>query len=121
MAIFGESWTMIATTVVDEIRRLLRQGRLSQRKIASRIGVSRGTVNAIALGKFVGADYLLHVLAEKTTATIRLVEVASGQVKLEGQVALRNDLSLSAAAIREKILTALRPESQAGGTARRST
>jgi len=42
---------MIATTVVDEIRRLLRQGGLSQRKIASRIGVSRGTVNAIALGK----------------------------------------------------------------------
>jgi hypothetical protein len=42
---------MIATTVVDEIRRLLQQGRLSQRNIASRIGVSRGTVNAIALGK----------------------------------------------------------------------
>ena len=51
MAIFGEFQTMIATTVVDEIRRLLGQGRLSQRKIASRIGVSRGTVNAIALGK----------------------------------------------------------------------
>jgi transcriptional regulator with XRE-family HTH domain len=42
---------MIATTVVDEIRRLLRQGGLSQRKIASQIGVSRGTVNAIALEK----------------------------------------------------------------------
>lgn len=42
---------MIATTVVGEIRRLLREGRLSQRKIASQIGVSRGTVNAIALGK----------------------------------------------------------------------
>ncbi len=42
---------MITATVVDEIRRLLREGRLSQRKIASRIGVSRGTVNAIALGK----------------------------------------------------------------------
>jgi hypothetical protein len=41
---------MIATTVVDEIRRLLRESGLSQRKIASRIGVSRGTVNAIALG-----------------------------------------------------------------------
>ena len=50
-AIFGESWTMITTTVVDEIRRMLREGRLSQRKIASRIGVSRGTVNAIALGR----------------------------------------------------------------------
>jgi len=42
---------MIATTVVDEIRRLLGEDRLSQRKIASRVGVSRGTVNAIALGK----------------------------------------------------------------------
>jgi hypothetical protein len=42
---------MIATTVVDEIRRLLLQGGLSQRKIASQLGVSRGTVNAIALGK----------------------------------------------------------------------
>ena len=51
MAIFGEILTMIATTVIDEIRRLLRKGALSQRKIASQIGVSRGTVNAIALGK----------------------------------------------------------------------
>lgn len=42
---------MITATVVDEIRRLLREGRLSQRKIAARIGVSRGTVNAISLGK----------------------------------------------------------------------
>jgi hypothetical protein len=42
---------MIATTVVDEIRRLLRRGDLSQRKIAERLGVSRGTVNAIALGR----------------------------------------------------------------------
>ncbi len=42
---------MITATVVDEIRRMLREGRLSQRKIAVRIGVSRGTVNAIALGK----------------------------------------------------------------------
>ncbi len=42
---------MIATAVVDEIQRLLRQGELSQRRIASRIGVSRGTVNAIALGR----------------------------------------------------------------------
>ena len=51
MATFGEKWTMIATSVVDEIRRLLREGRLSQRSIARQIGVSRGTVNAIALGK----------------------------------------------------------------------
>lgn len=42
---------MITPSVVDEIRRLLGEGRLSQRGIALRIGVSRGTVNAIAQGK----------------------------------------------------------------------
>ena len=42
---------MIATSVVDEIRRMLREGRFSQRRIAMQIGVSRGTVNAIAQGK----------------------------------------------------------------------
>ena len=69
--------------------------------------------NAIALGKFVGADCLLHVSMGKKTAALRLVEVASGQVKVEGEVALRDDLTLSAVAIREKVLAALRPESQA--------
>ena len=65
------------------------------------------------MGKFAGADYLLCVLTEKKagkkTAAIRLVEVATGQVKLEAQVALANDLALSSAAIREKVLAALRP------------
>lgn len=42
---------MIATSVIEEIHQLLEEGRLSQRKIASRIGVSRGTVNAVALGR----------------------------------------------------------------------
>lgn len=42
---------MIAASVVENIKRLLSEGRLSQRKIALRLGVSRGTVNAIALGK----------------------------------------------------------------------
>ena len=42
---------MIAAPVTEEIRRLLAEGRLSQRKIAQRLGVSRGTVNAIAHGK----------------------------------------------------------------------
>ncbi|NLF06403.1 MAG: winged helix-turn-helix domain-containing protein, partial [Pirellulaceae bacterium] len=39
---------MISTDLIDEVRRLLREGRLSQRKIAERTGVSRGTVNAVA-------------------------------------------------------------------------
>jgi len=42
---------MIPFAVVDEIERLLHEGGLSQRKIARRVGVSRGTVNAIARGR----------------------------------------------------------------------
>jgi hypothetical protein len=42
---------MIATAVIEEIRELLRTRRMSQRAIAERLGVSRGTVNAIACGK----------------------------------------------------------------------
>ncbi|MBN2475836.1 MAG: helix-turn-helix domain-containing protein [Pirellulales bacterium] len=42
---------MIAPEIVDEIRRLLAEGRLSQRKIARRTGVSRNTVGAIATGR----------------------------------------------------------------------
>lgn len=42
---------MIESAVVEEIHRLLDAGALSQRKIALETGVSRGTVNAIALGK----------------------------------------------------------------------
>ena len=42
---------MISLAVVDDIKRLLGEGSLSQRKIARRVGVSRGTVNAIARGK----------------------------------------------------------------------
>jgi len=42
---------MIANAVEREIRSLLAEGALSQRKIALQLGVSRGTVNAIARGK----------------------------------------------------------------------
>ena len=42
---------MIASNIVREIRHLLAQGGMSQRAIAARMGVSRGTVAAIALGK----------------------------------------------------------------------
>jgi len=42
---------MIARNVVAEIRELLLRGELSQRKIAEQVGVSRGTVSAIARGK----------------------------------------------------------------------
>ena len=42
---------MIAPSVVNQIKRLLAEGRFSQRKIARMTGVSRGTVGAIAAGK----------------------------------------------------------------------
>jgi len=41
---------MLARNVVEEIRRLLEEGKLSQRKISRQLGVSRGTVGAIASG-----------------------------------------------------------------------
>ena len=70
------------------------------------------TKNAIALGKFAAADYLLYVLVAKDKALVQLVEVATGQVKLEDEVKLSADLPLFCAAIREKVLAALLPESQ---------
>lgn len=42
---------MLALSIVEEIARLLDEGDLSQRKIAARLGVSRGTVGAIASGR----------------------------------------------------------------------
>jgi IS30 family transposase len=49
---------MIAATVIDEIYRMLAERRLSQRKIAERLGVSRGTVNAVARGR--RQNYRVH-------------------------------------------------------------
>jgi hypothetical protein len=42
---------MLALSLVQEIERLLQDGTLSQRKIAARLGVGRGTVAAIASGR----------------------------------------------------------------------
>jgi hypothetical protein len=42
---------MLATALIQEIDRLLKQGQLSHREIATLVGVSRGTVNAIANGR----------------------------------------------------------------------
>ena len=43
--------TMLALTIVEEIDRLLSEGKLSQRRIAERLGVGRATVSAIASGR----------------------------------------------------------------------
>jgi len=42
---------MLSPAEVEEVRRLLAEGRLSQRQIARLTGISRGTVGAIAQGK----------------------------------------------------------------------
>ncbi len=42
---------MLPLAVVEEVHRLLQEGKLSQRKIAAKLGVSRGVVGAIASGK----------------------------------------------------------------------
>lgn len=42
---------MIRDTVVQEVKRLLFVEGLSQRTVATQVGVSRGTVHAIARGK----------------------------------------------------------------------
>jgi transcriptional regulator with XRE-family HTH domain len=49
---------MIAPQIVTEVRRLLREEILSQRKIASLTGISRTTVTAIASGKRPDYDLL---------------------------------------------------------------
>jgi len=48
---FRQREKMIASDIVMEIRQMLAQGGISQRAIAQRMGVSRGTVWAIAQGK----------------------------------------------------------------------
>jgi transcriptional regulator with XRE-family HTH domain len=42
---------MLSQQVIDEARRLLSEGRMSQRQIAERLHISRGTVNSLALGR----------------------------------------------------------------------
>ena len=43
--------TMLPLAVVQEVRRRLEEGVLSQRQIAQQLGMSRGTVGAIASGR----------------------------------------------------------------------
>jgi hypothetical protein len=42
---------MLSIAIVEQIDRLLKDGQVSQRKIAKQLGVSRGTVAAIASGR----------------------------------------------------------------------
>jgi transcriptional regulator with XRE-family HTH domain len=42
---------MLSTALIHEIDRLLKEGELSHRKIADRLGVSRGVVDGLANGR----------------------------------------------------------------------
>jgi len=42
---------MIKNDIIRKILHLVKQGKMSQRQIAKRLGVSRGTVQAVAHGK----------------------------------------------------------------------
>ena len=42
---------MLAPSIVDEVRRLLFEEKMSRRKIARKTGISRGTIGLIASGK----------------------------------------------------------------------
>jgi DNA-binding XRE family transcriptional regulator len=62
---------MLSPDLIEEIERLLAEGKLSQRKIAKRTGVSRGTVGAVANGK-------RHVHARETESWDAGLESQSG-------------------------------------------
>jgi hypothetical protein len=59
---------MITPEAANEVRRLLIGGELSQRDIALRVGVSRGTVQAIASGR--RPDYPTGRLREPRDETV---------------------------------------------------
>lgn len=42
---------MISSAMVEQIRRLLEEGKLSQRQISKQLGVSRGTITTVALNR----------------------------------------------------------------------
>jgi hypothetical protein len=58
---------MLALGKVKEVERLLAEGKLSYRRIAAALRVSRSTVSAIAQGK--RRDYEARILARQLTAS----------------------------------------------------
>lgn len=56
---------MLALGKVKEVERLLAEGKLSQRKIAQAVGVSRATVSGIASGKRPDYEARTHDRAEE--------------------------------------------------------
>ena len=49
-----EDVAVISPAIAEQVERLLAEGKLSQRRIALRLGISRGSVDAIAGGRWAG-------------------------------------------------------------------
>ena len=62
---------MISEATVRQIKRLLER-EMTQRKISSEVGVSRGTVSAIANGRRPDYEALRRAREEEKEQTIRL-------------------------------------------------
>ncbi|MCK4830276.1 hypothetical protein KA005_81915, partial [bacterium] len=63
---------------------------------------------AIQVGNLVGAEYLLFVKIYHNRASIRLIEVRTGKIVLEEVLNTYEDIFLTSAAIREKVIKALK-------------
>jgi hypothetical protein len=66
---------MLPAALIQEVDRLLQDGQLSHREIAAQLGVSRGTVNAVANGS------RRHYGNEPHAGDIRLSTAASSAVR----------------------------------------
>ena len=62
---------------------------------------------AIQIGKLAGAEYLLFIKIDHQKVSIRLIEVQKGIILLEVEVEPYEDVFLTSAAIREKVIDAL--------------
>jgi len=63
---------------------------------------------AIQVGNLVGAEYLLFVKIYHNRVSIRLIEVRTGKIVLEEDLNIYEDIFLTSAAIREKVIKALK-------------
>jgi hypothetical protein len=124
---------MVDASTVEEILSLLSAGNLSQRKIARKVGVSRGTVNAIARGKRsssptrprVSHDYLMPAgpptrcptcggLVKMPCLLCRVRELrAAGIIGPEGKLR-RRKTGVAQSEQRSNALTAERPQLRVG-------
>jgi hypothetical protein len=73
---------MLPKAIVLEVEQLLAAGRLSQRQIARRLGLSRGSVALIAQGAWAGYSAPLHADEEQPTRPAQRCPGCGGRVYL---------------------------------------